>query len=177
MKWTKREIARLKRLVDERKTVVEIARLLGRTDASITSMKEKMGIYRPKPLSPDNPLHVAEVIKFKMAGWSLEAIAKVYRYGVSHVSNMLTMNGIKGFMPGKREFVKPYHYWSEFELHRLRGYCKREYKFDRICRLFPNRSRRAMIQRIQEMTRFWQSPAERKERKRLRDKWMEWRVY
>ena len=177
MKWSKREIIRLKRLVDERKPVREIAILLGRTHAGISSMKTKMGIYRPQPLSPGNPLHVAEVIKFKMAGWTLREIAKVYGYGISHVSNMLRMNGMKGFMPAGRKFEKPYHYWSEFELERLRGYCKREYKFDRICGLFPNRSRRAITQKIQLMTRYWQSPAERAERQRLRDKWMEWRVY
>ena len=72
---------------------------------------------------------------------------------------------------------KRYSIWSEWELHRLRRYCKRNYPLDRIAIYFPNRTRRDVQQRIWKMTRFWQSPEERAIRKRYREKWMQWRVY
>ena len=70
-----------------------------------------------------------------------------------------------------------YTLWSEWDLHKLRRYCKRNYPLDRIAAYFPNRTRREVQLRISRMTRFWQSPEERAIRKRYRDKWMEWRVY
>ena len=71
-KWTEAEITQLKQLVDERKTVNQIAIIMGKTPTSINTTKIRYGIRKPMPLSHKNPLHLAEIMKFKMAGWTLE---------------------------------------------------------------------------------------------------------
>ena len=175
--WTKTEIKRLKRLVNERKTNKEIGRILGRTQRAIEAKKVKHGIYKPIPLSPNNPLHLAEVIKFKMAGWTLTKIAKIYGCTPQHVSRVLTFNGMVGFIRNPANPQHPYAFWTEYEVHRLRKYCKKGYGLDRICTYFPRRSRESVEIRIRNMTRYWQSPEERAIRKHYRDKWMKMRVY
>ena len=175
--WTHDEITQLKRLVNERKTVKEIVRIMGRSRSAVDKAKTRYGIYKPMTLSPHNPLHVAEVIKFKMAGWTLEQIGEVYGFTIAHVSQVLTRNGMVGLMPINNQREKPRHIWSEYELHRLRKYCKKDYSLDRICTYFPNRSRKAIECRIQRMTRFWFTPAQKEARRLSREHEMKWRVY
>ena len=175
--WTHAEKTQLKRLVNDRKTAKEIGCILGRTHRSIDRKKRDMGLYKPMMLSPHNPLHVAEVIKFKMAGWTLSEIAAIYKCSPQHVSRVLTLNGMVGFIRNPENPQRPYTCWTEYELHRLRKYCKKGYGLERICTYFPNRSHKAVRLRIFKMTRYWQSPEERAIRKHYRDKWMEWRVY
>ena len=175
--WTETEKTQLKRLVNERKTVKEIMRIMGRSRGAVDKAKTRYGIYKPMTLSPHNPLHVAEVIKFKMAGWTLEQIGEVYGFTTSHVSQVLTRNGMVGFIPINDQCEKPRHIWSEYELHRLRKYCKKGYSLDRICTYYPNRTRRAIEVRIQKMTRYWMTPEQQEARRLAKEKEWQWRVY
>ena len=176
-RWSPAEKQRLKRLVSERKTAEDIAYILGKTHKSVSTQKERLGISKPMMLSPKNPLHLAEVIKFKMSGWNLKEIAKVYGCSIKKVSRMLTANGMSGFMPSSRTPENPRCTWSEFELNRLRRYCKKKYSFDRICSYFPNRSRLAISVRIYKMTRYWFTPEQQKARRLAKEREWEWRVW
>ena len=153
-KWTEAEITQLKQLVDERKTVNEIAIIMGKTPTSINSTKVRYGIRKPMLLSHNNPLHLAEVIKFKMAGWTLQEIGKVYGCTDGHVCNMFRKNGMAGFMRISRKPGKPYNYWSGYELHSLRTYLRGGYSRERIHRHFPNRSANALCIRINHIKRW-----------------------
>ena len=175
--WTEADITQLKRLVNERKTAKEIGRILGRTHRSIDRRKRDMGIYKPMMLSPHNPLHVAEVIKFKMAGWTLSEIAAIYKCSPQHVSRVLTLNGMVGFIRNPANPQRPYTYWTEYELHRLRKYCKKGYGLERICTYFPNRSHKAVRMRIFKMTRYWMTPEQQEERRLLKKREWQLRVW
>ena len=175
--WTEADITQLKRLVNERKTAKEIGRILGRTHRAIDRRKRDMGLYKPMMLSPHNPLHVAEVIKFKMAGWTLSEIAAIYKCSPQHVSRVLTLNGMVGFIRNPANPQRPYTYWTEYELHRLRKYCKKGYGLERICTYFPNRSHKAVRMRIFKMTRYWMTPEQQEERRLLKKREWQWRVW
>ena len=175
--WTEAEITQLKQLVKERKPVREIVHIMGRSYGAVNNAKTRNGIYKPMTLSRHNPLHVAEVIKFKMAGWTLEQIGEVFGFTIAHVSQVLRDNGMVRFMWIYNQGEKPYRIWSEYELHRLRKYCKKGYSLDRICTYFPNRSRKAIECRIQKMTRFWFTPAQKEARRLAKEKEWEWRVW
>ena len=55
-RWTEAERAKLKRLVNERKPVKEIAHILGRTINAVNGAKDKLGVYKPTRLSPKKPI-------------------------------------------------------------------------------------------------------------------------
>ena len=154
--WTQAEITRLGKLVNARMPVKQIARIMGKTTASINSRKARINLKKPPRLSPKVPLHIAEVIKFKMAGWKLKEIAAVYRCSESQVSDVLCKNGIIWFMRGKPNYeTQTYQRWDEIDLARMRRACKRGYTLDEICALFPYRSLKAVRERINQMTRYW----------------------
>ena len=176
-RWTKTEIRQLKRLVNKRKESKEIARILGKTQSAINKAKTRYGIYKPRVLSPNNPLHLAEIIKFKMAGWTLERIAEAYGCTTSPVSNILIQNSMSGFMRQKPNYTKPFESWGEYEMVKLRRYCKKGYSLDRICTYFPNRSRKAVQIRILQMTRFWFTPEQKEARRLAKEREWQWRVY
>ena len=175
--WTKAERTQLKTLVNERKTAKEIGRILGRTHRSIDKAKRDMGIYKPMLLLPDNPLHLAEVIKFKMAGWTLSEIAAIYKCTSQNVSRVLTLNGMVGFMRNRPNPQHPYTLWTEYEMYRLRKYCKKGYSLDRICTYFPRRSRESVEIRVRRMTRFWFTPEQKEARRLSKEKEWQWRVW
>ena len=56
----------------EKKTTTQIAKILGRTEYAVSNKRIALGIDALATLSAKNPLHLAEVIKFRMAGWTLE---------------------------------------------------------------------------------------------------------
>ena len=72
---------------------------------------------------------------------------------------------------------KRYSIWSEWELHRLRRYCKRNYPLDRIATYFPNRTRREVQERIWRMTRYWMTPEQQEERRLLKKREWQLRVW
>ena len=136
-RWSETEKARLKQLVSDRVGPKEIARILKRTKSSVETAKARYGYYRPILLSPDNPLHLAEIIKFKMAGWSLERIAEVYGCSQAHISDLLTKNGFRYFARSKREKRDFTDDGSEFDEALLRRLLKRRLSLERISNTFP----------------------------------------
>ena len=176
--WSPEEEAELKKLVEERLTCAEIAKIMGRTKYQINSKKERLGLYKSYKLSPRNPLHVAEIIKFKMAGWTHAEIAEVYGCDLAWVSLVLCSNGIKNFMCVRNRKQDTRRLWTETEEALLRKYLKKGYTFPRIRAKFQYRSPQSIRGKVERMTRFWLSPEELEERQRLAEKYRKrMRVY
>ena len=168
VKWTDIEIARLRQLVDEGKAIAEIAADLGRAVSGVADKKRRLGLCTPRRFSTYCPKTLAEIIKFKMAGWNLEEIAKVHGLNQSRISGILCANGFKHFLWARPQRTQPFRPWSELDLHRLRQSLRKGDNLDRICTLFPFRSRGAIRKRAWKMTRYWLSPEQLAERERAR---------
>ena len=175
--WTPKEEAELKRLVSEKKTSAQIAKRLGRTQKAVSIKRVVLGIDAPATLSTKNPLHLAEVIKFRMAGWKLSEIAEVYGVKQPSVCSLLCKKGFKG-----RFWVRPKHTqkrkrWSEVEVAIVRKSVKKGLSPEEIQLKLQHRSVAAIRKRVLDMTRYWPTVEEQVEREHLRKKWMQWRVY
>ena len=177
-KWTPKEDARLKSLVGEGKPVREIAKILQRTEYSVNNRMGVLRIYKHRKFTSRNPVLVAELIKFRMLGWKVDDIARVYGVRATNVSRILCRKGFKG------KWTKPqpknhtnYRYWSEVELALLRKLLKKKYSTERIHREMPHRSLRVVQYQARKMTQYWLSDEEQAERKRLRKKEKQWRIW
>ena len=175
--WTPAEEAKLKQLISEKKKTPQIAKILGRTEYAVNNKRISLGIDAPVKLSTKNPLHLAEIIKFRMAGWTLERIAEVYEVDTASVSDVLCQNGFKGRWWVRKKHTKKREIWSEVELALLLKYFKKELSLEEIQLELPHRSIAALRKKRTEITRYWPTPEQRAEHKRLREKWMQWRVY
>ena len=162
-KWMPVEDEILRILVAEGLTVSQMTKILvSRTHKSIIFRKKKLGLYTPRKLSSQNPLHVAEIVKFKMAGWNLKEIAHVYGCSVSRISKVLTDNGIKGFMRGCRkrtnpcsQHTNPCRLWTSVELRCLRACLNSGYCLKRIYSEIPQRTSSSIRGQISRMKRCW----------------------
>ena len=172
VKWTGIEITRLKQLVDEGKTIAEIAADLDRAVSGVSDKKRRLGLCTPRKLSTYCPKTLAEILKFKMAGWNLKEIAKAYGSSESRISGILCANGFKHFLWARPQYTQPFRPWSELELHRLRQSLRKGYSLDRICTYFPFRSRGAIRKRARKITRYWLSPEQLAERERARRRFL-----
>ena len=115
IRWTHTEIARLKQLVDDGNlTIAEIAADLDRAVAGVADIKRRLGLCTPRRLSTYCPKTLAGIIKFKMAGWNLEEISKVYDTNPSRISKILCANGFKHFLWARPQRTQPFRPWSEF---------------------------------------------------------------
>lgn len=179
VRWTAAEDARLAQLlISTDKTLSEIGKLLNRSEHAVGRRKERLGLKEARgKLCKNNALDIAQLIKFKMAGWTHEAIAKVFQTHPSYISNLLTANGFMYFCSNTQNARKAYSDWTEFETHRLRKGLKLGISLYEIYLQFPDRSRNEIHFKIREITRYWPSPAVRAKRKRQREKQLEWRVY
>jgi len=179
VRWTEEEDAHLaKLLTDTDKTLAEIGNLLNRSEEAVGRRKERLGLMHPRgKLCKNAPADIAQLVKFKLAGWTHQAIAEVFQTHPSYISNLLTANGFMYFSSISQNAQKRYSEWTELEVHRLRECLKRGVLLQHIYFAFPHRSKNAIHFKIKQITRHWSSPAEQAERKRLREKHMEWRVY
>lgn len=176
--WTPEEDTRLERLLTTTdKSLSEIGKLMGRGRGSIERRKERLGIRRvPFRLDKFNPAHVAQLIKFKMAGWTQAQIAEVLELKCpGQISNVLRSLGFDRFCACVGE--KKQQQWGEAELHRLRKCLRKGISRAEIYREFSYRSPSSVSSKIRKITKYWPSPAERAERQRLRENHMKWRVY
>ena len=174
-KWTAGEERLLRSLVAEGKGAKEIGRILGRTPVAIDNKKKLLGICNTlKPCEPQLLL-LAEVIKFRMAGWKLSDISTVLGVHASDLSQMLGQHGFKGFWCVREKPTAPYRYWDAVELHLFRKYLKKGFSAQRIHAEFPHRSLAAIRAKRTEMTRHWITPDEQSERAALKRKRL--RVY
>lgn len=176
--WTDAEDARLKVLLTTTdKPISEIAKQMNRTESSIERRKERLGIRRVEfNLDKHSPIHVAQLVKFKLAGWTHKEIADVWgiRFD-SQISNVLRFHGFHRFCAcvGKKE----QQLWSEVETHLLRKYLKKGMSLSKIYRKFPHRSPSSIGSKARAITKHWRSIEERMEDQKRREKWMKWRVY
>ena len=178
VRWTADENDHLKRLLSQGKDLAEIGKLLNRTARAVERQKERLGLKRiPVKISKDNPADIAQLVKFKMAGWTHEAIAEVFKVIPVYITNLLVANGFKGFCWLRADRPKRCSQWTEIELDCLRKSIKRGNSLQQIYLQFPHRSQNEIHVEIKQITRYWITPAEQAERKRLREKHMEWRVY
>lgn len=177
--WTPAEDARLKRLLTTTElSLSEIAQQLNRTEMSIQRRKERLGIHRkPFKLDTHNPLHVAQIIKFKMAGWTCEKIAEAFGLKNSaQISHLLRKQGLHRFY-AQTNNNSSWQKWGDVEVHRLRKRLQKKMPYREIYRQFPNRTPAAIRQQGRRITQHWLSDAEQAERQQLREKARKMRVY
>lgn len=175
--WTPEAEAELKRLVSEKKTTAQIAKRLGRTKNAVVHKRIALGIETPVKLSAKNPLHLAEVIKFRMAGWKISEIAEVYGVKQWSVCYLLCQNGFKGRWRVRPKHTQKRKRWSEVELAIFRKSVKKGLSLEEIQLKLQHRSIAALGKKRTELTRYWLTPEQQAERTHLREKWMQWRVY
>ena len=174
VRWTADEDARLARLLAQGKSLSEIAKLINRTEGAVERRKERLGLKRiPVKLSRHNPVDIAQLVKFKLAGWTHEAIAEVFDVIPAYISNLLIANGYKYFCAVNRPKTCPG--WTEIESHWLRKCLKRGDSLQQIYSGFPHHSQLAIHAKIRQITRYWITPAKRAEQERMRKKQL--RVY
>ena len=94
------------------------------------------------------------------------------------VSRILCRKGFKGkWAKPKPKKHTNYRYWSEVELASLRKLLKKKYSTRRIHREMPHRSLKVVQYQARKMTQYWLSDEEQAERKRLRKKEKQWRIW
>ena len=176
--WTDEEDARLKELLTTTdKPLSEIANILGRSESGTEHRKERLGIRRvPFRLDKFNPMHIAQLIKFKMAGWTQLKIAEAWGIkNSSQISRVLQSHGFHRLFACVGE--KNQQRWSEVELHYLRKCLKKGMPFSEVYRQFSHRSPSSVNSKAREITKHWLSPAEKAKRRQQRENHMKWRVY
>lgn len=151
--WTDEEDARLKQLLTETdKPLSEIAKILGRGEGGIERRKERLGIRRvPFKLDRFNPMHVAQLLKFKSAGWTQEQIAKVWGIkNPAQISHVLRSHGFYRFCVcvGEKTCVR----WTDAECDTLRDCIEKGMSPKEIQDAWlPNRSIPAIKQKIKRL--------------------------
>lgn len=165
-RWTPAEDMELKRYFSFGcYTSAEIAEKLGRKKSAIDARKNKLGLTRTK-VSAQNPSDVAQILKFRLAGWTQKEIGKVFGVTHAYISEILRVNGFHRFCchtpkKGRRNKMA----WTEVELSILRKYLLREFTTAEIQQKWlPHRSLHAIYQKRAEMTRHWPTPEQRAER-------------
>ena len=143
--WTPAEDALLKELVGQGKTGAEMADIIGRSTRAVYNRKANLKLYTVYKFSPRDKALLAQIIKFKMAGWKIEAIASVFGVHAGDVSNVLCENGFKGFLWQRPKRRESYQFWSETEVSLLRMYLARRMSarrmsVDQIAARMPDRT-------------------------------------
>lgn len=152
--WSAAEETRLEQLLTTTdKPLSEIAMLMNRTAGSIERRKEKLGIRRvPFKLDKLNPSHVAQLIKFKMAGWTQEKIAEVWGIkNPAQISNVLRHHEFYRFYAcvGKKAYCR----WREDELDFLWKCIKKGLSREAIYKEFPHRSPSSVGSKVRRLIR------------------------
>ena len=122
----------------------------------------------------------AEMVKFKMAGWTQGEIARVFNLPKSTVSYMFRKKGLIWFCdqrkpPSGKTFVR----WTELELHRLRSLLQYYHRnggissdvYRKIQIHFKNRSVGSIEKKSFRMIRYWLSADALKEREVLLERY------
>ena len=167
-KWTPQEDDLIRKSVDNGLRVQEIVPLLPhRSESSIRKRRTVLGCRcPPKCTSYQNLVFVAQIVKFRYAGWSLANIAEVM--GIQHISRLSRVVHQAGFTlkisRNTPRGYRKYQYWRGWEdtllLRKLRQGTHKE----QIFKLFRHRSRMSVEKRIHNLTKYWLSDAEQAER-------------
>ena len=175
--WTPEEDQLLKKCVSEGMISKEIAPLLpNRSFHAITSRRASLKLKRPSVVFPkSDPATVAQIVKFRMAGWRLVDIERVTGVTPERLCKLVCDAGIRGLRPVHRKHAKRKPPWTELELVSLRRCLQRKMPMALLRYEFPNRTEFAIKKKASEMKRYWLSDAEKEKRRRQREK--QWRVY
>ena len=115
-KWTHGEDLELKRYVSlGGYTSAEIAEKLRRSKSSVDARKHKLGLADIK-LSAKNPADVAQILKFRLAGWTQEKIGKVFGVTHAYISLVLHENGFRHFCNNYPKHKRYKNSWTDIEL-------------------------------------------------------------
>ena len=158
--WTPEEDLELRRYFSfDCYTSAEIAKKLRRSKSSVDARKHVLGLTAIK-LSAKDPATVAQIVEFRMAGWTQKEIGT--QFGVTHayISQILRVNGFRDFCKKYRKQKRQKNSWTEVELALLRKYLQRGYTTVEIQQELPHRSRDAINQKRSIMTRYWRPKAE-----------------
>ena len=183
IKWTPLERKHLTQLVHEGKTNRQIAEILERSVKSITGQRRLLRlITMPNKLNRRDSKLIAQLIKFRMAGWQSKDIAKIFDVKYFTLIKVFQEMGLSKRLTCKKPFTKPYLHWTDIEMARLRKLCGHFHMlgftnqhYEKLARHFPNRTRSAVRQRANAMMRYWITPEQIRERQRARKKQL--RVY
>ena len=150
--WTAAEDDRLRQLLTETDLpLADIAKRMDRTANSIERRKERLKIHRkPFKLYTTDPAHVAQIVKFKMAGWTHQKIAEAFEFKhFSRISHILLKNGYHRFCVVHSD--KTYVRWTEDDREVIRKCLKKRMKLCDIQRHLPNRSIPSINGQINQM--------------------------
>ena len=158
-KWTPGEDLELKRYFSMGvHTSAEIAEKLGRSKGAVDARKHNLGLTSIK-VSAKDPATVAQIVKFRLAGWTQKQIGKVFGVTHAHISFVLCENGFRGFCgnyPKRRGRYK--NAWTDSELSLLRKYIAQGCTTVEIqAKVLPHRSCDAINRKRSEMKR-WHPP-------------------
>ena len=147
--WTPEEDALLKKCVSDGMINKEIAPLLPKRGfQAVSSRRRQLGLKGPVVTFPqDDPATVAQIVKFRMAGWRLEDIEAVSGVSQTRLSWLVLRAGIR-VKPVIRMPNPQKHRWTVTELDRLRRCLRRKMPFASLCREFPNRTERAIYKKM-----------------------------
>lgn len=169
--WTDTEKTQLQTLVGRGIPAKQIADVLGKDVKSVYNQKVRLGLTVKQENHAWTEAETRLLERLVDAERTLQDIATVLGRPLHAVKRKKHRLGLT--KPNRNGYQK----WTAWELRKLRRYCERGYSLDRICTYFPSRNRKNVQSRIAKMTRYWLSPAEQADRKRLREKHMRWRVY
>ena len=121
--WTHAEIAELKRFVSEGKNGYEIADTLGKTYNAINAKKKKLGLCHPL-ISKRQEWTDTEITLFKVLIRQGEKTDGEIATALGRTYLSVSMKKIK---LGLCKPTPSFQLWSEWDLIKLRRYCKRGY--------------------------------------------------
>lgn len=168
--WTPAENALIRKLVKEQElTNEEMAPYFPhRTLLALKRQRATLKIEVELPwFSPENKKCVAELVKFKMAGYSHKQIAAFYGVSLQKVSWVLCKAGFRQFRMVIKMPAKEKKRWSEVEIVWLRKDLKRGIRGRQLHERYPQRTPRAIGKKVYQITRFWPTPEERARREAL----------
>ena len=156
--WTPGEDLELKRYVSlGGYTSAEIAEKLGRSKGSVDARKHKLGLAIIKVPAKD-PATVAQILKFRLAGWTQEKIGKVFGVTHAHISFVLGVNGFRGFCRNYPKHKRYNNSWTDSELSLLRKCLAQGYTTVEIqAKALPHRSCHSINKMRSDMKR-WVPP-------------------
>ena len=167
--WTPAENTLIRKLVKKGITTEQMApyfpnRTLLALKRQRCSLKVKV---EPPWFSPQNKRCVAELVKFKMAGYSHKQIAVLYKVPLQKVSWVLCKAGFRQFRMVVKMPPRKKKRWSRMEIALLRKDLKRGIRGEQLHERYPQRTPRAVDKKAYQIMRFWPTPEEKARRETL----------
>ncbi|MDE0681672.1 MAG: hypothetical protein OXI63_02035 [Candidatus Poribacteria bacterium] len=167
--WTPAENALIRKLVKKGFTTEKMAPYFpNRTLWALKHQRFSLKIKREPPwFSPQNKQCVAELVKFKMAGYSHKQIAARYAVSIQKISWVLCKAGFPQFRRVVKMPAKKKKRWSDVEIELLRKDLKRGIRGGQLHERHSQRTPRAVDKKVYQITRFWPTPQETARRETL----------